>query len=168
MHGSTTTSLPTPLHASLLADLAWTRRHILAAVDGLDEAALGRSYVASGWTPLSLLRHLTADVERIWFRGAVAGDRQVIAGVGRTVSGFDDPNPLSAAEVIAGYRAECEQSDKIIAGLAADSPTRWRPYADAPADLTGVLLHVMVETACHAGHLDIVRESIDARQFLVV
>jgi hypothetical protein len=157
----------TPLDEDLLAKLAWKRRHVLTAIEGLDEEALRRSYVPSGWTPLSLIRHLTLDVERIWFAGAVAGDPRVPDAVTRGVSGFHDPGPLSADEIIAGYRAECDRSDKIIAGLPAATPTRWRPYPDAPADLAGVVLHVVVETACHAGHLDIVSENIDARQFLV-
>lgn len=162
------TMLGSALAPDLVAKLAWTRQHVVAAVEGLDEDALRRSYVASGWTPLSLVRHLTLDVERIWFRGAVAGDHRVIEAVERGVSGFHDREPLSAAGIIAGYRAECEQSDKIIAGLPAGTPTRWRPYPGAPADLAEVVLHVVVETACHAGHLDIVAESIDSRQFLVV
>lgn len=158
----------TPLNPDLVAKLGWTRRHILAAVEDLDEDVLRRSYVPSGWTPLTLVRHLTKDVERIWFRGAVAGDAEVKDAAARGVSGFRDPQPLSASEIIADYRAECEQSDKIIADLPGQTPTRWRPYPDAPADLEAVVLHVVVETACHAGHLDIVRENIDSRQFLVV
>jgi len=31
-----------------------------------------------------------------------------------------------------------------------------------------ILFHVMTETACHAGHLDAVRELIDGRQWLVL
>lgn len=158
----------TPLDQDLAANLAWTRQHILAAVDGLDEDVLRRSYVPSGWTPLSMIRHLTLDVERIWFAGAVAGDRQVQEAVARGVSGFHDRAPLSAAEIIAGYRAECERSDQIIAGMCAETPTQWKPYPGAPTDLAAVVLHVVVETACHAGHLDIVRENLDERQFLVL
>jgi len=30
------------------------------------------------------------------------------------------------------------------------------------------MLHVIVETACHAGHLDAVRELIDGRRWLVL
>jgi len=157
-----------PLDPELLAKLGWTRRHVLATVEGLDDEALRRSYVPSGWTPLTMIRHLTLDVERIWFAGAVAGDARVPAAVARGLSGFHDPEPLSATEIIAGYRAECDRSDKIISGLPAATPTRWRPYPQAPADLAAVVLHVVVETACHAGHLDIVRENLDSRQFLVV
>jgi hypothetical protein len=34
-------------------------------------------------------------------------------------------------------------------------------------DLHEIILHVMVETACHAGHLDAVRELLDGRQWRV-
>ena len=33
-------------------------------------------------------------------------------------------------------------------------------------DLRAILLHVIAETACHAGHLDAVRELIDGRKWL--
>jgi len=156
------------VNQDLIGKLRWTRQHVLAAVEGLDEDALRHSHVPSGWTPLTLVRHLTLDVERFWFRGVVAGDPEIPAAVLSGVSGFHDPEPLSTDEILADYRAECERSDEIIAGLPAGTPTRWRPYPEAPVDLAAVVLHVVVETACHAGHLDIVRENIDARQFLVV
>ena len=35
-------------------------------------------------------------------------------------------------------------------------------------DLRHVLLHVIAETACHAGHLDALRELIDGRQWMVL
>ena len=31
-----------------------------------------------------------------------------------------------------------------------------------------IILHMIKETACHAGHLDAVRELIDGRQWIVV
>jgi hypothetical protein len=35
-------------------------------------------------------------------------------------------------------------------------------------DLREILLHVITETACHAGHLDAARELIDGRRWLVL
>jgi len=35
-------------------------------------------------------------------------------------------------------------------------------------DLREILLHVITETACHAGHLDAARELIDGKQWLVL
>ena len=40
---------------------------------------------------------------------------------------------------------------------------RWR-YAD----LRTVIVHVLIETATHAGHLDAARELIDGRQYIVL
>jgi hypothetical protein len=37
-----------------------------------------------------------------------------------------------------------------------------------PEDLREVVLHVLTETATHAGHLDAVRELIDGRTWLVL
>jgi hypothetical protein len=36
------------------------------------------------------------------------------------------------------------------------------------ADLRAVIVHVITGTACHAGHLDVVRELIDGRTWLVL
>ncbi len=36
------------------------------------------------------------------------------------------------------------------------------------ANLREVLLHVITETACHAGHLDAARELIDGRKWMVL
>jgi len=35
-------------------------------------------------------------------------------------------------------------------------------------DLREIILHVITETACHAGHLDAVRELIDGRTWMIV
>ncbi len=43
------------------------------------------------------------------------------------------------------------------------SPRHPEPMGDEVADLRGIILHVIEETARHAGHLDIVRELLDGR-----
>jgi hypothetical protein len=35
-------------------------------------------------------------------------------------------------------------------------------------DVREIVLHVIAETSCHAGHLDAVRELIDSRQWIVL
>ena len=57
----------------------------------------------------------------------------------------------------------------LLAGLDLDAaPPRWPDYfADwRLADVREVILHVMTETAVHAGHLDTARELIDGRTWL--
>lgn len=155
-------------HPSLLGSLAWKRSHILEALEGLDEAALNRVHVASGWTPLDLVRHLTIDVERYWFRAVMAGEPEAVAFAAGDNSGWRLGTPRTYADVVAAYRAETAHSDRILSALEPHAAPRWPEGAGGHTDLTSVITHVLVDTATHAGHLDILREGIDGKQFLVV
>jgi Protein of unknown function (DUF664) len=158
-----------PAHQpSLLGSLAWTRAHVLEAIEGLPEDTLNHAYVASGWTPLDLVRHLTIDVERYWFRAVMAAEPDAVAFAAGESSGWRLRTPEAYADVVAAYREETAYADRIIAALAPDAVPRWEQGADGRTDLTAVILHVLVDTATHAGHLDIVREGIDRKQFLIV
>ena len=59
------------------------------------------------------------------------------------------------------HRATWEHAKETIAALDLDSPGQipTRPYAKVT--LGEMLVHMVDETARHAGHMDIVRESID-------
>jgi hypothetical protein len=68
--------------------------------------------------------------------------------------------------VLEFYRDQCERSDAIFTALPLSSPPRaCDPGAlgEQITDLRGITLHMIEETARHAGHLDIVRELIDGR-----
>lgn len=155
--------------AELLAVLAAERAHVLAAVGGLGEADLRRSLVPSGWTIAQLLHHLAIDDELFWIGAVLAGDPEAIAGVR---DGWREP-VVSGAAAIAGYRAQARRSDAFLATADLAAPPRWWPSPDVFGgqpfgDGYAVLHRVLVETATHAGHLDIVRELIDGTQHLVV
>ncbi len=64
------------------------------------------------------------------------------------------------------------RANAIIAATPLDAAPAWWPvevFEGLPVrDLRGTILHVLAETACHAGHLDVVRELIDGRQQLVL
>ena len=162
-----------PEVAALLAVLAAQRAHVLAAVDGLDDEQLRRPVLPSGWTCLGLVRHLALDDERFWFRAVVAGERAVIDEQAQdSTEAWDVPEGISAQEVVDAYRSEIERADAVIAGTSADAPPRWWPedqFGGFRLDtVREVLLHVITETACHAGHLDAVRELLDGSQRLVI
>ena len=83
--------------------------------------------------------------------------------------GPDEP----VADVLAAYRSAIAHSDEIIsARRLGDQPKRpetW--WHDAGLDfphLRTIVVHVLVETSVHAGHLDAVRELLDGRQHLVI
>ncbi|MGW3967219.1 DinB family protein [Amycolatopsis sp. NPDC005003] len=140
--------------STLLTFLRAQRASVLAILDGLGEEALTTALLPSGWTPLGMVEHL-GDAERHWFQEIVTGT----AGPGR-------PASKSPESVFAYYREQCRKSDEIFAATPLTATPRGRhpgPIGDETTDLRGVVLHVIEETARHAGHLDVVRELLDGR-----
>ncbi|MEV6829371.1 DinB family protein [Amycolatopsis sp. NPDC051102] len=141
---------------TLLAFLRAQRASVLAIVDGLGEEALTTAVLPSGWTPSGMVEHL-GDAEWHWFREIVTG----AAG--------PDPGehaPRTPAEVFAYYREQCRRSDEIFAATPLSATPKGRhpgPLGDEITDLRGVVLHLIEETARHAGHLDVARELLDGR-----
>jgi len=147
--------------------LANKRAHVLATVDGLDDRALTTSMVPSGWTPAGLVQHLALDVEGFWFRAVFAG--QSAEGIGDP--GAWDVAPGGGVAAIERYREECVLADQVIvAHSPTDEPAAWpdRFGSWRLENLYEMVLQVVTETACHAGHLDIAREMIDGTQHLVI
>lgn len=155
------------------AHLKAARAHVLAAVDGVEAEALRRAVLPSGWSCLDLLSHLTTDVERFWFRAAVAAEPDVVAFYEADPGdAWKAPADLTAAEIVAAYRTETERADAIIDATPGDAAPRWWPQALFGSwrldDVDEIVLHVLVETATHAGQLDAVRELLDGHQHLVL
>lgn len=151
----------------LLVDfLQGQRDAVLSIVDGLDEVAWHRSIVPSGWTPAGLVEHL-AGAEMHWFQG-------VVAGLNTEPPEDEDLEPydpyaafvtdLPSAEVIAVYREQCALSDEVLATTPLSAMPRGKhgdPDGEEPRNVREVVLHMIEETARHAGHLDIARELMD-------
>ena len=149
------------------------REHVLGILEGLADQELRRPVLPTGWSCLGLVRHLTVDVERFWLRGVIAGEAEV---TGRFKAGvtahWHVPDGMDAEGVFAEYRAETRRANTALAAVGNVQ----HPLDQAPAvwpveiwpnwrlpDLRNVLLHVITELSCHAGHLDAARESIDGR-----
>jgi uncharacterized damage-inducible protein DinB len=154
---------------AMLASLNAQREHILGDLDGLSDDDLRRPVLPSAWTALGLVQHLALDVERFWFR-------TVLAGESPDPDDFTAPNgwiaspETPAAAVLDLYRREIERADAIIMRTSLDTAPAWWPDFFGSwrlENLREVMLHVITETAIHAGHLDAVRELIDGRQWLV-
>ena len=156
----------------LLERLRGRRAHILDQLEGLSETDLRRPVLPSGWTCLGLVRHLTLSDERYWFEVVMAGGDLGFWPEGEGADWLVAPDE-SGADVLAAYRSAIAASDAIIGRSSLDDPPA-RPedwWAEAGLrfpDLRSVLVHVIVETATHAGHLDAVRELIDGRQYIVL
>jgi uncharacterized damage-inducible protein DinB len=158
---------------ALLSSLGAVRRHIFEAIEGLEEGTLRRGILPSGWTCLGLVNHLSLDVERFWFQAVLARDEAVIAELlGSSESAWKPGDDESAEHVLDRYRSDIERSDAILSDCSLDAPPAWWPE-----DLFGswrlstareVVLHVISETATHAGHLDSARELVDGKLHLVL
>ncbi|MFC8722374.1 DinB family protein [Kitasatospora sp. NPDC057198] len=157
---------------ALLGVLNGRREHVLEILEGLDEEALRRPVLPSGWTCLGLVHHLALDVEKFWFRAVAAGERAAIEEILGSGTDAWHPDPaLTAEEVLARYRQEAARADTFLATATPETPLAWWPDSfGGPRyrTLREVLLHVITETATHAGHLDAVRELLDGRQYLVL
>ena len=139
---------------ALVGFLDAQRACVLAILDGLED--LTKSVVPSGWTPLGLVEHL-GDAERHWFQ-------EVVTGAADPLAWPEDHAPLPPEVVFAFYRDQCARSNAIIAATPLDAPPKGRHPGSIMAeatDLRWVILHMIEETARHAGHLDIARELID-------
>lgn len=161
----------TPEHTALVRRQETQRAHVLGIPECLDERALREPAVPSGWSCLDLVHHLAVDVERFWFRAVMGGDPAAVDSFAVDGGAWTAPPGLSAAEVFDFYRREAALADAAVAGLPLDSGPAWWPDRYGPwrnGDLREVMLHVIIDTACHAGQLDVVRELRDGRQWLVV
>jgi hypothetical protein len=144
--------------------LGYQRISVLAVMDGLDDEALQASVLPSGWTPLGLLEHL-GHAERHWFQEVLTGSVVPLPWPDEV----DTPLRTSRTPslVFGFYREQCRISDSIIEATSLETAPVGRhpnePLASQTTDLRRIMLHMIEETARHAGHLDAARELIDGR-----
>ena len=156
----------------LLRHLNSQRRHLLSTMDGLDDATLIRKMLPSQWSPAALVSHLTHDVERFWFRQVVANEPSGLGLPGGMNEAWWIPDDASPRAILDAYRAEAAHADEIVRAHDLDDEPLWWDESlfgpgSRPDSVRDVILHVIAETAAHAGQMDVVRELIDGTQHLV-
>jgi len=158
---------------SLLLDfLDGERQHVLGALEGFSEEQLRRPVLPSGWSCLGLVKHLALADEHYWFRCVVGGEDFGFFPVGPNAEWQLGPGE-SAEDVFSLYRHEIERSNAVIAATPLDmAPRQPDPrmgeFGKRFSSLRFVMLHMLRETAVHAGHLDAVAEILDGRQWIVM
>jgi hypothetical protein len=157
---------------NLLRYLNAQREHIFGILEGLGEDALRRPVLPSEWSCLGLVQHLALDVERFWFRCTVASEQDAIDSLATIDNAWQVGASAPVEAIFDLYRQEIARANAIIAATPPDAAPAWWPaefFGDWRLDtVREIILHVMTETACHAGHLDVVREQIDGRQWLIM
>jgi hypothetical protein len=141
---------------TVLALLQYQRGSLVRKVAGLDDAAARRRLVGSDTSLLWLMRHM-ARAEIMWVLFRFAGDDVAIPP-----DAVSDGDTLAAA--VEAYRDTWARTDAVIAAAPTlDEPCRGLAAGEEPANPRWVLMHLLEETARHAGHADILRELIDGQ-----
>lgn len=138
---------------TLHALIQYQRDSLVRKVTGVDEVAARRPIVDSGTNLLWLVKHMTR-AEALWILHRFAGQ-----GVDIPNDSVTTDDTLMAA--IATYRKTWRRTDAVVmATTSLDEPCR-EVGEEAPVNLRWVLMHLLEETARHAGHADVLRELID-------
>lgn len=149
---------------TLLAFLAQQRYVLKLTAYGLGEDQLRLRPTASELSIGGLIKHVNAT-EASWIDVVEGGERRQDRA--SYIDGFTLRADESAAEVLEDYEATGNRTDQVCRALGAvDAPVLmpdepWFSGRREGYSLRWILAHLIAETARHAGHADIIRESID-------
>ena len=144
---------------SLKVALDRHRDAILWKLEGVGDDDLRRPLVPSGTSLLGLVKHLAA-VEYGWFCDTFGRPTEPLP--------FDDDDPdadlriepdETTADILAFYDRARTTADRIIDEIGLEETGM--AWFGEPVTMRWVLIHMVEETARHAGHVDILRELID-------
>ncbi|WP_258347837.1 DinB family protein [Saccharopolyspora gregorii] len=175
--------------ADLLAELDAARTALITTTDGLDDEQLGLRPTVSELCLGGLIKHVTS-VERNWVRFILEGTaamavelpdgvtwEDLMAGTATTLPQrmveFQEDFRMrpgdTLADVLARYQEVAARTAEVVSALpdldvAHPLPeVPWNPPGEVRS-ARRVLIHVIAETTQHAGHADILRETIDGRR----
>lgn len=146
--------------------LDYQRATMLSKTDGLTRQEMGRTHPPSELTLAGLLLHLSL-VEEDWMEARFAGleDREPWAGVDWDADPdweFRTARIMEPEQLRDRYRQACSRSREVVAHTADLDQLSARALRDGRHfSLRWVLLHLIEETARHAGHADFLREAVD-------
>ncbi|WP_324615794.1 DUF664 domain-containing protein [Streptomyces sp. NRRL S-118] len=112
-----------------------------------------------------IVKHL-ARGERVWTQIMVKGDGELPEGM-LDLGQYRMAEGETLAALLEEYRAAARATEEAVAALAdldrsVPLPTTpWSPPEPVHWTARRILLHLLRETAHHAGHADIIREALD-------
>lgn len=150
--------------ALLHSHLEGARDALVWKVEGLDDADRRRPMTPTGTNLVGLVKHMT------WIEGwylceffgrgrpRLEWEWEVDAEWGHHSHMYAKPEE-STEDLIAAYRATSAAADRAIEDLGLDAAGRH--WSGEEVSMRSMILAVLVDTARHAGHGDIMREMID-------
>jgi Protein of unknown function (DUF664) len=132
--------------------------------EGLSEQDAHRPVLPTSplMTMAGMVSHLRWT-EHLWFETLFLG-RPV---TGPQLTGEDDDemrvDGIPLAQLLAEYEQQCRFSNEVIAEHSLDEIGKHADFKSAKASLRWMILHMIEETARHAGHADSIRELLDGQ-----
>jgi hypothetical protein len=151
---------------TLLRYLSAQRDALLAKLDGVSEYDVRRPHVPSGTNLLGIVKHVA--YVQLGYLGDCFGRPSGIPTPWD--EGDDDPDAdlwvpahESREEILDLFRRSSEHADATLDVLDLDvaGDVSWWPEDRRHPTLHRVVVHLLVDVARHAGHADILRETID-------
>jgi uncharacterized damage-inducible protein DinB len=154
--------------ADLLESIRRHRYFLRYTVRDLTDDQARQRPTASALCLGGLIKHV-AETEEMWMKFAVGGPEAMSNGEWNAdawMSRFDMTASETLAGVLENYDRVAQRTDELIATLPDldhSFPLPEAPWFEPGASWSArrVLLHVLAETSQHAGHADIIRETID-------
>lgn len=165
----TKTQIITGERADLLQTLDKHRNFLRYTVRDLTDEQAAAVPTASALCLGGLIKHVT-DTERSWVnfieQGPSAMESEDDGDMADWMAGFRMSPQDTLTDLLEKYQAVADRTDQLVRDLPdldASQPLPVAPWFEAGASWSArrVLLHVIAETSQHAGHADIIRESID-------
>ena len=156
--------------ADLIETLRTHRYFLKFTVQNLTDEQARLTPTASALSLGSLIKHVSAT-EKGWYDFATGRPEGMQAGADNEASYADD-FVMRADETLAGLLAEYDaiaaRTDELAATADLDvayplPPAPWFAPG-ATRSVRRVLVHIVAETAQHAGHADIIRETLDGQK----
>lgn len=141
---------------TLLSFLTYLRHAVARKAAGVDDAVARFPAVPSGTTLGGVVKHLT-NVERMWVQYLWAGLDDV--HLDREHWTPSEAEGLDA--LLVGYSETWARNDELVWAAADLDVVCARTWRGHRLTLRWTLVHLLEETARHAGHADILRELLD-------
>ena len=158
--------------ADIIETLQAHRRFLRHTVEGLDDQKAAQRTTVSELCLGGLIKHVT-QVEAGWVRFVLDGP-SAMAGVDETAmaahaAGFRMLEGETLAGLLDQYEVVAARTDELVATIPSLDVSHPLPEApwfprNARRSARRVFLHIVAETAQHAGHADILRETLDGQK----
>jgi uncharacterized damage-inducible protein DinB len=147
--------------AQVLATLDTHRRGLRRTLDGVSDADAVARPTVSALCLGGIVQHVTY-AERMWIDFVATGEK--VDDLDAHAASFVIEPGETVTRLLDRYAAVARRTEQVVADLPDLDVTHPLPeapwYTDRRFSARQVLLHLIAETSQHAGHADILRESL--------